>query len=288
MSEFKGISTTFTLDNRYASRTIVYLESEEDLSIIKRRWFHDIGENTEFRAARSSGCDSSGGCTVVQRCVERDRNENINAFGIVDRDALFREQLWDILWEIDDEVYSRSKALGKYITPILRWEIENYLIIPDVVEMYVADHENGRPLRHADVVTDELLDDCTMLIPLCAAAAVMHTFGKKFPNETFCSHIKDDHEMRSALEKILNSKLQGMEWENSHAAFVQRITPFDCGNDSLNRLSSLLKVVDGKRLLARIKTRHKIKDEFRYHLARKIKEQNQVPQELKNLIESFN
>lgn len=91
MPGLKEFKQTDEIDSAYLDKAIVYLESEEDVQIIKERWFFDEGRYVEFKSADAG---SGGGCTQVIQKVASDRGKGIVAFGIVDRDALLQCGEW--------------------------------------------------------------------------------------------------------------------------------------------------------------------------------------------------
>lgn len=282
MAEFKSITDTETVDKRYVNKVIVYLESPEDVAILAERWFFDIGENLEFKPS-DQGYSSTGGCSGVCQSVEIDRSNGVIAFGIVDRDALLSKRLWDLIWETDNVQYLAAAPFGPYIRPLIRWEIENYLIAPEVVEEYLADHEHGRTQRSSDDIIIELLKDCDALIPMMAACALLHEHGVSAPGDGYLKQ-----EFRTELEECLctqyiSYKLKDIkDWQGKFENNKCRVQLFD--NQSIEgkeRLESLLRIIDGKRLLERLKYRHNVKDDPRFHLARKIREIKCVPDEIK-------
>jgi hypothetical protein len=58
--------------------------------------------------------------------VNTERNKGITAFGIVDRDALMKEEKWELWWETDEQQFKQAKPFGDYILVLRRWEIENF------------------------------------------------------------------------------------------------------------------------------------------------------------------
>jgi hypothetical protein len=62
MASFKQLQESESIDNAYTNKAVIYLESEEDLQIIKERWFFDEGKYIEFKSVDSG---QGGGCTQV-------------------------------------------------------------------------------------------------------------------------------------------------------------------------------------------------------------------------------
>lgn len=125
MAAFKQLQDHEDIDNAYLHKVVVYLESEEDLQIFKERWFFDEGKKIEFKSVDTG---QGGGCLQVINQVDKDRKRGITAFGIVDRDILMKQGMWDLWWEIDDQQFEQAKPFGDYILVLRRWELENYLL----------------------------------------------------------------------------------------------------------------------------------------------------------------
>ena len=94
MGSFKTMEDTGLVRSKHSGRAIVYLESNDDYQIFFERWFYDEGEYLEFK---SSDTGFGGGCSKVIKDVESDRENDIPAFGIVDRDSLLQQLKWDDL-----------------------------------------------------------------------------------------------------------------------------------------------------------------------------------------------
>ena len=282
MPEFKWMDSSETLDKKYAGKTIVYLESEEDVSILHRHWFFDWGEKIEFLAAGDQSHET-GGSSGVRLRMDEDKKNGVESFGIVDRDTAFSQRKWDVLFETDDEKYRSASLFGKHIHALLRWEIENYLFDPDIIEQHIADHEKGRKTRPAKTVRQELYVHCHALIPVMAASILLHEDGKRPPGDGY-GHDKNLDEIKKEALDIVGSMNK-----NRFDDYANRLLKFEEKTaDDEKRFNSLLRIIDGKRLLERIKSQHKIKDDPRFHIARKIREQDRVPREIKDFLSSLN
>ena len=288
MPEFKSFDIAITLDKRYVLKIIVYLESEEDVSILADRWFFDFGEHIEFRTS-TDNFHSTGGYSGVRSRVKEDRENGIKAYGIVDRDALFSKKNWEILLETDDEKYKAEFPFGEYIHTLLRWEIENYLFDSLIIEEFLADHERGRKKRSNNVVLDELNQECCNLIFVMGACILLREYGLSIPGAGYCRKL-DGEGIRAEVDNLIQQKMKTLSgWEDFFPNICDRLNKFDKkseNNDS--RFYSLLRIIDGKRLLERLKAKYKIADNPRFHFARKIREANRVPTEIKEFLSSLN
>lgn len=290
MPSFKDIHETSAIDSRFIDKIVVYLESTADYQILGERWFFDEGEWLDFKAADQ--CCESGGCTQVIKLVEKDRTVGSTAFGIVDRDVLLSQNLWEQLFETDDETYRSQKPFGPHIHLLCRWEIENYLLDPFEIEILIKDHrtDGSRSLRPAAETIKELLNHLQTLIPVMAANMVLHDYGESALNLKYGYHERDGARMQTDVQKTLNhnSNLPD-ECIDNLTSFIGRIEKFTEGHpeNSKDRLESLCRIIDGKRVFDRIQLTYGLRDEHRFNLARRIRENNRIPDEIVNLIQSL-
>lgn len=280
MATFKSLSESETVDGKYSGRKLIYLESDDDLAIFQR-WFFDEGEFIEFISSKE---EETGGCTKVMRSVNKDRSMGIASFGIVDRDALMRENLWDIFWENDNDAFQAAQPLGDYIRLLRRWEIENYLLNPTVINALLADYGKYAPAGiDKDRLVEKLLRQVHRLVPVTAANICLHLNGQKALAPRFGSEETD-------LEAIEAKCLEHLDKSNVSCEFEKiktRIISFLHGDNILNEYWNLSRIIDGKRLMLRIKLAFKLKDDHRYNLAKMIKEYDVVSLEIKTLIEKI-
>ncbi|MBE9570521.1 MAG: DUF4435 domain-containing protein [Proteobacteria bacterium] len=289
MPSFKDIDDTGAIDSRFVEKIVVYLESTIDYQILGERWFFDEGEWLDFKAADQ--CCESGGCTQVIKLVEKDRTVGTTAFGIIDRDVLFSQNLWDQLFEIDDETYRSQKPFGPYIHLLCRWEIENYLLDPVEIEILIQDHRTGRgsrSLRPEGEAIRELLNHLHNLIPVMAANMVLHGHGEASLGIEYGCQVRDRVRMETAVKRTLrNNENLPDECLEYVSSYIDRIEKFseDHPENSKDRLESLCRIIDGKRVFDRIQRDYTLKDEYRFNLARRIRENNRIPEEIVNLIQ---
>ncbi len=280
MGSFKDIGDNKSVNSKYSGRAIIYLESQEDYQIFFERWFYDEGEFIEFR---SSDSGSGGGCTNVLKNVEDDRRKDISSFGIVDRDALMQQQKWPEFWETDDYHYKLSQPFGKYIYPLCKWEIENYLFDIDEIEILLADIgvDSPRKIRETSKVAEELLDHCDALIPIMAYNVLLHKKGRKAEPIGFC--VQDTN--RTRIEQRLLKKIDDDEKEE-YKNVILKIENFRQNIDDTpeNSFIKINRILDGKRLFKRLENHNKLGADYRFLLARKIKEKGKIDSELFEVI----
>jgi len=281
MGSFKTMEDTGLVRSKHSGRAIVYLESNDDYQIFFERWFYDEGEYLEFK---SSDTGFGGGCSKVIKDVESDRENDIPAFGIVDRDSLLQQLKWDDLWETDDLKFRKSRPFGNYIRPLCRWEIENYLFdIDEITDMLSDFGQEG--LKDKSSVIRELSGHCDALIPIMAYNIFLHSIGKEARPLCYCIQ----HKNRILCEQDVEQKLNPVEKEK-YDGIRSKIEAFRHHEDHMTEESfyKLNRIVDGKRLFERlIKHSDLKKTDFRFFLARKIKEKGKINGEIVSLINEF-
>jgi len=282
MPSLKEFKQTDTIDSAYLDKAIVYLESEEDVQIIKERWFFDEGRYVEFK---SVDVGFGGGCTQVINQVEFDRSKGVNAFGIVDRDALLQCRLWDFWWELDDLAFASSRPLGEHIKILKRWEIENYLLTPYEIEIVLSDKE-FRSLRSTQDVIEELLEHAEDVKLLSAAAVYCHKHGHSFPNG-FASNKKRD-DLQSEIEDYLSGRIDNYTTSRLEN-YVAKIETFaeDINEIIFERWERLNRLLDGKRMLRRFGLYGSHPHDRRAELARYIRINNVIDPEILEYLEMF-
>ncbi|MBC2712970.1 MAG: DUF4435 domain-containing protein [Desulfosarcina sp.] len=291
MPNFKDIHDTGAIDSRFVDKVVVYLESTVDYQIFGERWFFDEGEWLDFKAADQ--CCASGGCSQVIKLVEKDRSVGTVAFGIVDRDVLLSQNLWDQLFETDDEKYLLQKPFGPYVHLLCRWEIENYLLDPIEIEILIQDHPRGhesRSLRPENETVQELMNYLRILIPVMATNMVLHKNGESSLNIKYGCRVRDRGQMEVDIKQTLqkNANLPNSCLEDV-VSFIEKIEAFegDHPENSQTRLNALSRIIDGKRVFDRIQHHYTLKDEYRFQLARRVRENDRIPHEIVDLVESL-
>jgi len=290
MASFKQIKDTQTVETKYSGRVIVYLESQEDFHIFQERWFYDEGEFLEFH---STDQGAGGGCSNVIKQVEIDRKNGIIAFGIVDRDAVMKHNLWDIFWETDDSKYKDAKPFGDHVRQLCRWEVENYLLDPEELENMLADvgKDAPRKKRPVEFMIKELLNHCNILIPIMAINVLLHKNGKPALTIKFGSDCLTGENMQQTIKSQIYNSFPDKpdEIKNEFNEYIRLFESFgeNYQTDSAEYWDRLNRMIDGKRIFDRLGHQNKLRADYRFYLARRIREKKQIDQEIIDLIDYF-
>lgn len=271
MGSFNDVVSAEQVERLYIGKRVIYLESEEDVQVFRERWFFDVGAVVDFAPATTGG---SGGCGNVRNQVTADREARINAWGIVDRDALAAPDTWDVFFECDDAAFLANQQLGPYIFALRYWEMENYLLHPEVLEGYLADIE-GRTPRPTEAIVEELFRLICSKLPVLATKLTLHYHGKPPLPEKFGHNEKNWSKLIDSLEeRLTDSGISSEALEN----FVEKIGNF--GNSSpprtIEHWLALLRILDGKQVIDWIRERYGLKDECRFQWARRLREHGKL------------
>ncbi len=231
---------------------IVYLESNTDKHIFEK-WFGDFFGEIEF--ASISNRKSDGGCTRVINYIENyDQNTtNVKAYGIVDRDALLGqinnnsphktayEQAW---WEIDDTTFIAAQPFGNKIFVLTRWELENYLLHPEVLRKLIQDKTMGAiSFPNDQAIAQCIIDSELELIAVTVFSTLAGRGGAgRFEQD---SGRKLWKEIRKALPATVE-KRDIKKHLNSIYAFSENI------QNPVDRWERLSRMLDGKRVMKRL------------------------------------
>lgn len=273
-----NLTSSRSLLGRWKGKPVIYVEGESDKKIFENYWFIERLDKVRFDTA-----PKGEGCAAVVAAVTNDRTNGIEAFGIVDRDKLMADRQWGLLYQTDDAVFEASQPHNN-VKVTLRWELESYLVEPEVVEAYLAPAQGGRAIRPKQVVVAELLDHADALIPFAALNHALHKHGKTARGDGYTenktrqevhSRIVDDHSAKPFPGPIWNDFQANIPIVDGFSG-PQAITPEE-------KLVKLLRAVNGKAMLERIKKASGIQNDITYHLAKEVK-QVSVPAEIDNFI----
>lgn len=258
------------VEQSWSGKRIIFLESEDDVRVMQERWFFDRGEGVDFHPASGEG---AGGCHDVIARVEEARARGLNdVWGIVDRDALASSNYWEAFFDCDDRSFTERKVFGEFILVLRCWEMENYLLHPEIIEQHLADI-HGRSPRSPGEVVEELFEILCCKLPIVAANLLLNSQGQKGLKSDFglgvpCMELLET--VQQQLSKIgLDDALEN--WLVRMNAFGSNEMP-----RSLEQWLAMLRIVDGKLLLKWLRHHFRIQDECKYLWARSLGESGKV------------
>lgn len=259
----------------------VVLEGVTDVTLFSRFWFPQWQERVEFIEA--SRVAAGAGCTGVADAVAHSREEGIPAVGIVDRDTLFRAKDWSRLFSIDPSLISPGPLVTNvYVTSL--WEVEAYLLEPDLLADWVAVAHRSPPGSPADCerALPRAIDACEALLAAAGYFAILHSDGKPAPQGLFCD------QSLTRVSEVCNEKILGTGPELQAVAEEVRalvtVVRENLPVDQQERFRLLLRYVDTKRLLNRLIHALRVREDAHWILAGFMLKGGRRPMELERLL----
>ncbi|MCF7970147.1 MAG: DUF4435 domain-containing protein [Methylococcaceae bacterium] len=291
MASFKQVQTEF-IETKYEGGIKVFLESAEDVRIFSDHWFSHKLDKLRFVSAEE-GKSGGGGCQVVISKVEKSNEQDIKAYGIVDRDVLLAGNKTEIFWESDDTKFHDAQPYGEKIHVLRRWELENYLLQPSAFAEEVSRRISRSPVP--SVSADTLLEYAEDIIQVTALTALSVSKSITSPSPGFgiqSSGLSLSEEINKHLEKNFPDEV-GLDVSNE----INKIKTFEQNAESTEeKWNNLTRILDGKKSLMRL-CHHlsdrfdiksfKIWEEMRGCLANSIASNETIDSELIELIENI-
>lgn len=179
--------------------------------------------------------------------------------------------------ETDDAQFDAIKPFGDHVIVLRCWEIENYLLHPEVIEEFLSD-EQGRSGRTLSVVLDELFGILCCLIPITAADVILNCEGKRKCPSGFGLGDSYWAIYTNLCQRIEREIGRGVSEELDDV--IARIVGFSAGKDqrSLEHWLAQVRIIDGKLLILWLSNRYKLgARDIRWHLARLSRDRGKIP-----------
>lgn len=265
----------------YRSLPRVILEGRSDAQFFSA-WFENLGSDLDF--VPSEDINGGAGSTAVADAVRQSHDDDdIPAIGIVDRDWLHRDQKWDMLYSLDDAVVATAMEQDDVFTACF-WEIEAYLLRPELMGRWVALQRNPPPASPAekDQALTKALEECEALLDAMPYFAAAHVDGKACKPKHFSD--KHHHEMPATCaaekEKLAGAPLAAHEEVEALIAAIRAAAP----TDPTARFLFLIRFVDTKRLLQRLGIRLGLHDDAHHALSELMSMTDVRPREFEALL----
>lgn len=262
----------------------IVLEGGEDVVLFKRYWFFDFLDRFEFVQANDMGVGA--GASAVGEAVTASQAAGIPAFGLFDRDCLFKRADWPMMFSVDDAAFDAATADAHTATN-RRWEIEAYLLEPELIPRWVRSHHRQAPASQAecDSAVDRAIEECESLLAAQPYLATAHCCGVGVPDGQYCD--REPHEFVAACGVDLgglNDQLGTQGAIATHIAEVMQAAPAT----PADRLRWLLRYVDTKRLILRLRHRLSIgQGRHKWILAEFMEQRGMRPVELEQRLQAI-
>ncbi len=285
MANLSNVSDAESAANIYINRLIVFVEGSSDVEIFRRLFPNRESEIKFLSPADSTAKEESSsgeGCMAVIARVTQERADRSNpdrCIGFVDRDIFLRLKNWDLLFETDDLEYRKANPFAEGIIPLTFWEVENYLLVPDVVTMVVAD--SGKSVVHLE---RRIRGALVRSLHLNAANCTVHDHGEQaISHGTIFEERDSDGYLELVKEKVRNC-LGERYSDEQFDEFIGCIARFrqEDGDEIFPDLP--LRVAPGKALVAYLRHHYGIQ-KIELQLARHIGLQGTVRADLHGDIE---
>ncbi|HEX7855894.1 MAG TPA: hypothetical protein VF503_19585 [Sphingobium sp.] len=258
----------------------IVLEGRSDVGFFTA-WFEHLLTELDFVAADTIA--DGGGCTAVATAVRQSVDgDGIPALGIVDRDWLHREQHWEELYSLDAASLSRVSPDDLVTTSL--WEIEAYLLLPQLVSRWVGMQRNPPPATAAekDAALGKVLEECEALLHAMPFFASAHVAGKHCHVKHFSdvSHHNMPQKCHEVRQPLFGEPLEIFLKVQSLVDQIRANAPAD----PAERLQFLLRYLDTRRLLERIGVRLGLHNNAHHALAELMSVMNCRPAELEQIL----
>ncbi|MBF0131944.1 MAG: DUF4435 domain-containing protein [Magnetococcales bacterium] len=293
VGNFATISDIGALGKKYSNRVLLYLESREDVEIFRERWFKDATEWVEFVPVDNPDGGGGGSSEVLKR-VQADRENQVAAFGIVDRDVLLNHNAmdgslnWNAFLEPDHDIFEAARYLGPNIKILRRWEIENYLLHPEAISKLLENMEAKEQVHCSGQTASQcLLGFSEVAILMTAANLVLMDHRKTLLQPLFGQQYPTSDDLKPMILQQLESKDIAASDEieiKSRAIRAFLKDKMVAPKDQWNQLNHL---IDGKLFLERFCVWLGLKDPRRLELAGRIADQGLIDLEISSFMETI-
>ena len=168
---------------------------------------------------------------------------------------------------------------------LTRWEIENYLLLPDALEIVLSD-KAFRSMRDMHAMLEDIFPKAEDVKALSAASIYCHENRASFP-EGFGNH-KNGAELLQLIRQHLENNFGTSAYQRL-VEHIDRIESFSEGMTGMSkkRWDRLNRLLDGKRMLRRMQLFGSSFTDRRGDLARHIRINGKIDSEFFLILESF-
>ena len=264
----------------------IVVEGMDDKRLFEQFWFTSYMDRVDFVQANELVAGS--GCTAVAAAVQKSRNiDQIRAIGLVDRDWLFRSHDWGNLFSLDDFAFDAATKNEDFLT-IRRWEIEAYLLEPDLLADLVKSLKRTGPGSAAECAAalGLAITEIESLLIVQRLFVACHVAGIRRDPNYMLHKLSAELEQECEKEMLAFTDADGLAAAATVDPLLQAIVAA-APADEESRWRLLLKFVDTKRLIGRLGKRFNTISEIRWPLAGMMEKSNRRPLELEQRINEF-
>jgi hypothetical protein len=283
VQSFDDFDSLQQLEAQQANLIRVVLEGRDDVVLFSTRWF--VAEQETFDFIEASDVVAGAGCTGVLGAVEHSLGtDGVPAIGIVDRDVLFRDRKWDVLYEKEHARFVDATLSDKLHIASL-WEIEAYLLDSDLLDILVGACSRKAPATKAQMnaALGKTLVECALLLDIAPYLAGSHAMGDLVPAGYMC-----DKQAPNVYAEISQQLAALTARGDGTAMEVQLLVDqirAELPETPAEQLPFYLRYVDTKRLLLRMTHALELGANVKWVLASLQVAASRRPQELAQVLE---
>lgn len=264
----------------------IVVEGMNDKRLFEQFWFTSYMDRVDF--VQANELVGGSGCTAVAAAVKKSRDiDQIRAIGLVDRDWLFRNRDWDNLFSLDDAAFEAATKNDDFLT-IRRWEIEAYLLEPDLLADLVKSFKRTGPGSAAECAAalGHAITEIESLFIVQRLFVACHVAGISRATNHMVHKLAAELEQECEQEMLAFTDAAGLAAVATVSPLLEAIMAAAPADDE-SRWRWLLKFVDTKRLIGRLRKRFDTIHEITWPLAALMEKSNRRPIELEQRINEF-
>lgn len=282
VASFEEFESDLQIAAHQAGLLRVILEGDTDVKLFKGYWFSDRTDVFDFVEAKS--LVTGAGCTAVTAAVAASIAEGIPAIGIVDRDTLFRNKQWALLYDSNPAALNQNWSVTGVYTASL-WEVEAYLIEPELLSDWVGAVYKKPPAPQAnrDAALQRTIEACRFVLAAAHYLAALHEDETAAPSVRTFSDQSLAKLTAACAAGVAATKAPGQAVATAVLAQVSAVLAA-LPEAETEQLRVLLRYVDTKRLLVRLEHSLDINPGAHWTLAAFMKLKGWRPRELSDIL----
>ncbi|MDM8564684.1 hypothetical protein QUF74_03430 [Candidatus Halobeggiatoa sp. HSG11] len=155
------------------------------------------------------------------------------------------KQYDETFWETNEQIFFDSKIFGEYIHILRRWEMENYLLKPEALQKLMVNKKLSRNVMSVNSIAKKLINKEKDFITITILSTngvntsnkIREVFGKQLNGQNLGKKVKEHLQIDDSIFSEHYSKIE---------AFAEQ------EQDNNTRWDKLSRLLDGKRVLARL------------------------------------
>ncbi|MRX08136.1 hypothetical protein GJ697_09855 [Pseudoduganella sp. FT25W] len=278
IATFEDFDSVEQIAAHQAGLVRVILEGDTDVELFERYWF--IGRRDVFDFVEAKTLGAGAGCTAVATAVASSIADGVPAIGIVDRDTLFRNKQWALLFDTNSTALNQGwNGSGVYTASL--WEVEAYLIEPDLLSDWVGASYKTPPAPQdkCDAALQRTIDSCKFMLSATHYFAALHEEGTAAPSVKAFWDQSIDKLNAVCAAGIGGTGAAGHATAAAVSAHIASVLA-DLPGAEADQLRFLLRYVDTKRLLSRLGHSLAVQPDSHWTLATFMKREGRRPLEL--------